>query len=117
MCGFENENHYQQRNSNAPYTWDQTSIPPNQTLFIYNVRLSVFERLFDNDYQTNVLILDNQTLYINNVRLRGYIAARSTIRGVDIHSQLRTIFIIATHQLNTRTTNPLPILPLPYTVL
>ena len=50
------------------------------------------------------------------MRLRGYIAARSTIRGVDIHSQLRTIFIIATHQLNTRTTNPLPILPLPYTV-
>ena len=42
------------------------------------------------------------------MRLRGYIVARSTIRGVDIHSQLRTIFIIATHQLNTRTTNPLP---------
>ena len=29
------------------------------------------------------------------------------IRGVDIHSQLRMIFIIATHQLNTYTTNPL----------
>ena len=28
----------------------------------------------------------NQTLYINNVRLRGYIAARSTIRGVLFHS-------------------------------
>ena len=51
------------------------------------------------------------------MRLRGYIAARSKVRGVDIHSQLRMIFIIATHQLNTRTTNPLPILPLPYTVL
>ena len=46
------------------------------------------------------------------------------IRGVDIHSQLRMIFIIATHQLNTRTTNPTPIptyptpssiLPLPFT--
>ena len=33
------------------------------------------------------------------------------IRGVDIHSQLRTIFIIATHQLNTYLTNPLPLFP------
>ena len=40
--------------------------------------------------------------------MRGYIAAKSTIKGVDIHSQLRTIFIIATHQLNTYTTNPPP---------
>ena len=41
--------------------------------------------------------------------MRGYIAAKSKVRGVDIHSQLRMIFIIATHQLNTYTTNPTPI--------
>ena len=65
--------------------------------------------MFDNDYQTNVLMSDNQTLYINNVRLGGILVHMFGIRGVDIHSQLRMIFIIATHQLNTYTTNPLPI--------
>ena len=64
--------------------------------------------MFDNNYQTNVLMLDNPTLYINNVRWGGIIVHMFGIRGVDIHSQLRMIFIIATHQLNTYTINPKP---------
>ena len=47
--------------------------------------------------------------------MRGYIAAKSKVKGVDIHSQLRMIFIIATHQLNTYTTNPTPFNPISYT--
>lgn len=50
----------------------------------------------------------SQTLYINNVRLGGIIEYMFGIRGVDIHSQLRLIFIIATHQLNTYTIDPKP---------
>ena len=64
--------------------------------------------MFGNNYQTNVLMSDNQTLYINNVRLRGYIAARSTIRGVlfhlienDNYSQLAHLLLI--HAMNFKT--------------
>ena len=65
--------------------------------------------MFDNNYQTNVLILNNPTLYINNVRWRGIIVHMFGIRGVDIHSQLQLIFIITPHQLNTYTIYPKPI--------
>ena len=41
--------------------------------------------MFDNDYQTNVLISDNHTLYINNVWLRGVYKSDPHHEGVIFH--------------------------------
>ena len=60
--------------------------------------------MFDNDYQTYVLMLDNPTLYINNVRLRGYIAARSTIRGVISPYENRSRTKVRAHLIIAQTT-------------
>lgn len=42
--------------NNAPYPLIRSIPPPNRTLFIYKVRLSGFEHMFDNHYQTYVLL-------------------------------------------------------------
>ena len=41
--------------------------------------------MFNNDYQTNVLIPDNPTLYINNVGLRGVYKSDPQHEGVIFH--------------------------------
>ena len=60
--------------------------------------------MFNNDYQTNVLILDNHTLYINNVRLRGDIGAIPGIRGVLFHYENRSRTKVRAHLIITQTT-------------